>query len=386
VKGLEEVIALDDQLVDAYYQLGILYEQKGKFSKAIPLFYRVLELKPNHAATANYLGYSFADRNIRLNEAERLIRIALEEDPDNPAYIDSLGWVFYRQGNYADALAELSKADTKAKDPVIKEHVGDAYWALALLSEGDAAYKNAVNAWNESLRTDPKNKFLKNKINHIQTIGLEYNAAVERLLSGFRKNQNAIKDFSCFFSLSGAYNKKLIRINGVMFYESPDRIRIDLLGPMMNVWCSMYYSEALFNINPDNALDTFFPGVMSDVLKEIVMSLSAYLNGAVVRILQQPGIVMAPAWRDAVFTDNTITAVFSKNCTRIKELEYIMESGDAISVRFRHSRTDEKIIVPSVVKIKIAAHDLNIKIKFKKVKINSGLDASIFDKEKDPKE
>jgi tetratricopeptide (TPR) repeat protein len=92
---------------------------------------RVIEINGDHANALNYLGYTYADLGKNLDEAEALVRRALELRPDDGYITDSLGWVFYKKGNYEEALKWLLKAsELVPDDPIINEHVGDAYLKL----------------------------------------------------------------------------------------------------------------------------------------------------------------------------------------------------------------------------------------------------------------
>ncbi len=73
----------------------------GRFDQAVAEFRRVIVLDPKHAEAYNYVGYMFAEKGVRLDEAERLIQKALELEPENGYYIDSLGWAYYQQGRYS---------------------------------------------------------------------------------------------------------------------------------------------------------------------------------------------------------------------------------------------------------------------------------------------
>jgi tetratricopeptide (TPR) repeat protein len=91
----------------------------------------VIDLDPKNANALNYLGYTYADLGIRLDEAEELVREALKYKPDDGYITDSLGWVYYQRGDYETALVHLLRAAELAPDdPVILEHVGDAYRKL----------------------------------------------------------------------------------------------------------------------------------------------------------------------------------------------------------------------------------------------------------------
>lgn len=143
-----------------YFNYGATAEQAGLYQKAADLLRKSIALDPENSAEAcNYLGYMWADHNMNLDEAEAMIKRALELDPNNASYLDSLGWVEFRKGNFEQALNNLLTAAGTAdhEDPVISEHIGDAYFKLNRLSE-------AVASWQKALTLDPKNKNLAKKI------------------------------------------------------------------------------------------------------------------------------------------------------------------------------------------------------------------------------
>ena len=136
--------------VDARFALGSFLERESRYDEAEAELRKVLELDPRHAWALNHMGYSLADRNLRLEEALELIRRALELDPWNGAYLDSLGWVYFRMGRYEDAREPLERAAREyPRDPTVLEHLGDVYQSL-----GDR--EAAVRAWREALAFDPE--------------------------------------------------------------------------------------------------------------------------------------------------------------------------------------------------------------------------------------
>jgi tetratricopeptide (TPR) repeat protein len=160
VRAYEEGLALDDGHKDLHFQLGVAFEKQGRFDQAVSEFRRVITIDPKHAEAYNYVGYMFAEKGIRLDEAERLIQKALELEPENGYYIDSLGWAYYQQGRYVEAVRELRRAVelTRGKeDPVIYDHLGEAY-----LKAGDEP--SALSAWEKSLELDPSNDSVRQKI------------------------------------------------------------------------------------------------------------------------------------------------------------------------------------------------------------------------------
>jgi Flp pilus assembly protein TadD len=160
VRAYEEGLALDEGHKDLHFQLGVAFEKMGRFDQAVAEFRRVIVLDPKHAEAYNYVGYMLAEKGIRLDEAQRLIQKALELEPENGYYIDSLGWAYYQQGRYSDAVRELRRAVelTRGKeDAVIYDHLGEAY-----LKAGDEPA--ALSAWEKALELDPTNESVRQKV------------------------------------------------------------------------------------------------------------------------------------------------------------------------------------------------------------------------------
>lgn len=151
-----------NEMVNArfYFNYGATAEQAGLYEKAADLLRKSIALDPaNSAEGCNYLGYMWADHNMNLDEAETMIKRALEMEPNNASYLDSLGWVEFRKGKFDQALSNLLRAAKTADhdDPVVFEHIGDTYLKLNRVSE-------ALESWQKALALDPKNQNLANKI------------------------------------------------------------------------------------------------------------------------------------------------------------------------------------------------------------------------------
>jgi len=157
----------DNEIVNAkfYFNYGATAEQAGLYEKAADLLRKSIALDPANAAEAyNYLGYMWADHNMHLDEAEETIRRALEIEPNNGSYLDSLGWVEFRKGKFDQALADLLRAakNIDREDPIVFEHIGDTYFKLNRVPE-------ALESWQKALKLDPKNKSLADKIERTKT-------------------------------------------------------------------------------------------------------------------------------------------------------------------------------------------------------------------------
>ena len=148
-----------------YFQYGATAEQAGLYDKAATLFQKSIALDPENSADAcNYLGYMWAEQNMHLDEAEQMIRRALNKEPSNGAYLDSLGWVEFRAGKLEQALADLERAarNMTRDDPVVFEHLGDTYMKLNRVAK-------AVESWRKALARDPQNRKIADKIDNAKT-------------------------------------------------------------------------------------------------------------------------------------------------------------------------------------------------------------------------
>jgi tetratricopeptide (TPR) repeat protein len=139
---------------DLLYESSMLAELMGKADIMEGRLRKLIALKPDHAHAHNALGYSLADRGVRLEEAESLIARALELTPGDPFILDSMGWVRFRRGDPEAALGHLERAYGMRPDPEIAAHLGEVLWTLK--READAA-----RIWNEALRAHPDNAVLK---------------------------------------------------------------------------------------------------------------------------------------------------------------------------------------------------------------------------------
>jgi tetratricopeptide (TPR) repeat protein len=127
-----------------FYFRGICNERAKQWSGAEGDFKRALELFPDQAHVLNYLGYSWIDQGINLDEGMRMIRRAVEQRPDDGYIVDSLGWAHYRIKEYDEAVKQLERAvELKPQDPTINDHLGDAYWKTGRTLEATFQWAHA---------------------------------------------------------------------------------------------------------------------------------------------------------------------------------------------------------------------------------------------------
>jgi tetratricopeptide (TPR) repeat protein len=127
-----------------YYYRGICEERSKQWPKAEADMRKALELQPEQPHVLNYLGYSWIDQGINLDEGMKMIKRAVEQRPDDGYIVDSLGWAYYRIGNYEEAVKNLERAiDLKPEDPTINDHLGDAYWRVGRTLEAKFQWSHA---------------------------------------------------------------------------------------------------------------------------------------------------------------------------------------------------------------------------------------------------
>jgi Flp pilus assembly protein TadD len=123
---------------------GICFERSKQWPKAEADFKKALELYPDQPQVLNYLGYSWVDQGVNLDEAFKMLRRAVDLRPNDGYIVDSLGWAHYKLGHYQEATEALEKAiDLKPADPVVNDHLGDAYWRVNRRTEAHFQWNHA---------------------------------------------------------------------------------------------------------------------------------------------------------------------------------------------------------------------------------------------------
>jgi len=144
----------EDKEYVLYFQ-GALYERQKKYELAEQSFRQILQTHPDSGPTLNYLGYMLADHNMRLEEALNMIKRAVELEPQNGAYLDSLGWVYFKLANYDQAEDYLRRAAEKTpNDATIQDHLGELYAKTGKLKLAAMHWERALDEWNKSIASD----------------------------------------------------------------------------------------------------------------------------------------------------------------------------------------------------------------------------------------
>ncbi len=155
---LERARQLNSKDVDAMSQLAVVYEALKRYDETDNLYEEALRLDPTNHLVLNNYSYSLAERNIQLDRAKEMAEKAVAAKPDNPSYLDTMGWVYFRLGEYKEAAEYIKRAIEKGEvSAVVYEHLGDIYYKMD-------NKKEALEQWNIALQLDANNKELRDKI------------------------------------------------------------------------------------------------------------------------------------------------------------------------------------------------------------------------------
>ncbi|HZQ69526.1 MAG TPA: tetratricopeptide repeat protein [Terriglobales bacterium] len=151
----EQLSTKEEDKEYVYFLRGSTYERQKKYDDAEAQFRKVLAADAQNATALNYLGYMLADRGTKLDEALTLIKKAVELDPANGAYLDSLGWAYFKMGKYDMAEENLTRASQHmGSDPTVQDHLGDLYQKTGRLKLAAAHWERAINEWNKTVSAE----------------------------------------------------------------------------------------------------------------------------------------------------------------------------------------------------------------------------------------
>jgi tetratricopeptide (TPR) repeat protein len=151
----EKLSTSDEDKAYVFFSRGALFERQKKYDASEEAFRKALALNPEDAQSLNYLGYMLADRNVRLDEAYKMIQKAVDLEPNSGAYLDSLGWVYFRQGKLEEAERILVRAvDLTGQDPTVHDHLGDVYMKLGKTQDAIAQWNASMKGFKEQAASD----------------------------------------------------------------------------------------------------------------------------------------------------------------------------------------------------------------------------------------
>lgn len=155
LESAEKLGQTDEDRINIWFLRGAMYERQKNIEAAEAEFQKVLKVDPDNPGALNYIGYMLADRNIRLEESLKFIQKALDRDPENGAYLDSLGWAYYRLGRYREAEDTLRRAvDKTPKDPTVHDHYAETLLKENKVKEAVVQLQASMKEWESSPPAD----------------------------------------------------------------------------------------------------------------------------------------------------------------------------------------------------------------------------------------
>jgi tetratricopeptide (TPR) repeat protein len=186
-RALEEGISQNPRSADLYFNLGTVYDKLNRFDDVVRAMETAIKLDPHHADALNYLGYSYAERGIKIDQALSLTKQAVALKPSNGYYVDSLAWAFFKSGLLTEALTEMKRAVALVgDDPVLYEHLGDIYAKQRNLSD-------ARESWLHALELDPSNNKL---MDRFRELGMGDPTKEERIQQAKQRVSDKIQNHS----------------------------------------------------------------------------------------------------------------------------------------------------------------------------------------------
>ena len=335
---------------DARFQLGALLEKKGDIVNTEIQFREILRYYPDDASALNFLGYSLADRNLKLDEAEELIRRAIAISPENGAFADSLGWVNFRQGRIASALVELRRAaELMPGDDTIWAHIAEVYAA-------DGKFEDAWKAWKKSQHFGPgKPEYGKNAEK------LERKFSPETLTRLYADHMSQglgrLERYGGPCAIEGKIAGRTFAFNGIFHYKAPWDISVDVLGPLfVPIFRLGLTGEDGFEMDP---LD--LGGVSPELLREnmyaAVRLLRDYLEGG---MLRGDAVRYRRGWRRSQINSGEDILYLDKTRVRVESVARGGDNGMTLTLgAYRPVGTHR---VPSVLSLEGRGFSIRFKL------------------------
>jgi tetratricopeptide (TPR) repeat protein len=318
---LRHALTLTPGRHDARYQLGVLLEKLGRMDEAEPEFRHLLADKPDDASVLNYLGYSLADRGKKLDEAADLINKAVAIEPNNPAYIDSQGWVDYKLGKSKDAVSLLTKAaGMLPDDDEVWDHLGDAEFKAG---DAPAAWRH----WKRSESLAASGAKLPGK-----AAQLERQFKPEELgnyyLDYLKSVQDNIQKITGVCEFKGKILGHAFTYQCLFTFKGPDEIAVDLLGPMMMPVFRMHLTEKTFEMDPLR-LEGVDPKAVTDGAYNALLLMREYLNG---ELYSHRPAVFKKLWRERLVESQLWRLTLDKASVRVENVVALAASQYQLSL------------------------------------------------------
>lgn len=364
IRWLDRALAKDPNRADLHFHLAINWDKRKRFDRATSHLLKVIELDPRHAVALNYLGYSWVDRNERLNEGLDLIQRAVALEPENLAYRDSLGWAYFRLGRLTEAEAALGPVARAANDSVVWSHYGDALESLG-------RHPEAVRAWQEGLLLDPRQPDLLKRLGEeggpTRVVPL---SAPRTLLKRVEGNFRQLDSLSGVAAVSVRMDGRAVSGHGLFYYSRPGVFRLEVLGPFFAPQAVLVY---------DGKAAHWVPAGLGSGQEGPWLALWAeVLSGAFFEKFDDPAVSVRQEGTTVVYTGPAGELRLDAREKSMIEARISPPGSAPLLLKFRGHREEEGLILPGVVEGESEADGFGFTLRFSRLAVNSSLSPALF--------
>jgi tetratricopeptide (TPR) repeat protein len=363
VKAYERALSLSDGLSEVHFRAGVCWDELRRFDRAEPHLERAVALNSSYAVALNYLGYSWADRGVRLTEAESMIKSALRLSPDNPAYLDSLGWCLFKQGRASEADSILARAVHMIDDAVVWEHYGDVLKASSRDEE-------SIRAWQMGLLLAPDSRSLKKRLGRRASM----TGMVTPLTAARTVLKRAEADFRSLRGGAGAVTmtarKGLVSVDadGVFYYRRPGDFRLEILGAFGVPEAVAVRTASGMRVVPEGA-DIGLPPESSSVLA----ALADVLSGAMTARFDDASVAVRRRGSDLTYSGSAGELTIDGRGQTVT-----CWSDGTSSLFLSEYKAVDGVRWPGVIRL-VVADGTSVTLSFKNPKMNPALDGDLFE-------
>ena len=367
-KILKELVDVNEISAQATFIMGVLYDRTGRSALAEKSIERSIELNPFYSTALNYLAYRYAEQNKNIPKAMDFASRALNIEEQNPAFLDTLGWVYFRMSEYSAAIVLIDLASQSLEDAVVFEHLGDVKAKL-----GD--FQGAWDAYAHSLFLDPDINNVRKKLSIISS-KLTNDVYSYKVIETAKEILGKITTVNTYFTFDGDYQNKNIRVSGKLLYKSPQKIKVELIsGPFTDNPVLIKNGES-FKTNISSAVSSFD-------LENVTELLEKYFCGSLLSDKSSDVVYSRKGKELFVSSKTEIKKISTENFTL---LEYSLLSDD-VFVKFTNHfpkysaySPEFNFAFPKRIYLIMNSKKFSGQINFKNVKINEPIDDIEFER------
>lgn len=363
IRWLTRALAIRPDQPELHFHLALNWDKRKRFDRAEAHLIKSIEQDPENALAMNYLGYSWADKNIHTVEALVLIERAVALDPKNLAYRDSLGWAYFRLGRSTEAATVLASTVYPANDPVVWSHYGDVLMVLGRGSE-------AVRAWQEGILLSPNDNDLLRRLGeegrpaHVDPV-----SAPRTLLKRVEGNYRQLTTLSGLASVHVRADGRALSGQGLFYYTRPALFRLEVLGPFLAPQAVLIY----------DGKPHWTPAVSTSGEEGPWMALWAeVLSGDFFKRFDDPSVQVRQEGTRLVYLSAGGELRLNAREKSLEEAKILSADGSSVSLRFRSPHEEAGILLPRVIEGESPRDGFRFSLQFSRFSVNPFLKPSLF--------